>query len=201
MTFTPDTPHKIQEPHPTKFNIISLILALYKGHLPCSRTPRTVTMASRSMWSLMLLTVEQTPVVMGTAVPILSPTTTHFHRSASEPRCSPHHTLTHLNSVHTTGFSKAATHQKMYSSQVPFAEQWSREEFCKSKLWNSSNYIYRFYTMIELRCQQWKDDGILSSPFVASFNELWSISIMCKVVKIINKHLQINDLIFCSYFK
>lgn len=37
--------------------------------------------------------------------------------------------------------------------------------------------------------------------FVASFNELWSISIMCKVVKIINKHLQINDLTFCSYFK
>lgn len=118
-----NTQRKIKEPHPTKFNIIILILAWYKGHLPCSRTPRTVTVASRSIWSLMLPTVEQTQAdVLDTALPTLSPTTTQ--PTSTEHRCFLHHTLTHINSPHTTWFSKGATHQKM---SIP-ASCWTMEQ-------------------------------------------------------------------------
>lgn len=107
-----DTQRKTQEPHPTNFNIITLILALYKGHLPCSRTPRSVTVASRSIWSLMLLTVEWTSACCaGYSSPNSLPSPP-IPTELPLSRCFLH-TLTHINSLHTTWFSKAATHQKM----------------------------------------------------------------------------------------
>lgn len=121
-------------------------------YLPCSRTPRIVTAASRSTWFLMSLTVDQTPGRCDEAgamrqllsSPFSCPPTAACSTTASSLLCSNahflHHTLT-LSTPHHV--PKATSHQKP-----------SCPDKCLllnhlTAIRNSCNYIYSFCTLIE----------------------------------------------------
>ena len=89
--------------------LASYYLVLHKGHLPCSRTPKTVTVASRSTWFLMVLPAAQDPRQVRWARPLSSSPTTA--RSTTEP---PRHVFppARVNSPHAAPLPRAASHRR-----------------------------------------------------------------------------------------
>lgn len=174
------TPSKTEELSPTKFSIISLTLIKHytKDIYLAPGLPKPWQWpAGLSDFSWCWLQTKPWPGGMSRAALQASLQASHYHKLCHRAflLLLQQHVFPppHLNSLHTTSFSKAASHQK-----IPSPGKCLLLNYITAKVLQVQTvkflqlYLQVLYCGWIISCQQLKDDGIFFQPFYRHLNQL-----------------------------